>query len=481
MATKLSASEAALRKFQQELLKIKQGKSVKTKEQVAQEYKEALEAIWGNAASSAQEAAISKQESEAIASADKIMDFMTKMAKEQLDLEQQRDDDILNAREDFWDDMIKIEEENAAKVADIKAKYDEKVSKIGADLSKDIADARKKAERDTADTNRDANNRLAESNAKYRENQLKEEISYQERLKKLREGFLMDLEDALRERDALQVLRAIRQYNLQKKQAGREHDIALDEMKRAHALELEELAKQRAERLRAIQQELQDKITSIQAEAAIRLEEARKAKDAELAEQKAKYDQEKIDREAAKDAEIEDIRTKFGERLIEIAKNLALEYDLTQAELAKIANLYAGLNEYAYESARAAGAYLQTLLTKQAQVQAMTASLYPGQVDASKNWNYQANQKRAKGGIDYATTATSLTFGEAGPEMAITMPLTKAFSGDSFLNGNPISGLSDKKGSIDIALLLSPDLVAKVVRQSGEHVANVLMEVQRNR
>ena len=35
----------------------------------------------------------------------------------------------------------------------------------------------------------------------------------------------MDLEEALHERDARQILRAIRQYNLQKKQAKRENDI----------------------------------------------------------------------------------------------------------------------------------------------------------------------------------------------------------------------------------------------------------------
>jgi hypothetical protein len=439
--------------------------------------KEGIDKLYGR--QTVAEAALAKQEAAATASADRIMDFMTKMAKEQLDLEIQMDADILKARDDFLADMLKLEEDNAKKIADIRAKYQETVDKIGAGLSKDIADAQKKASRDVADANRDANNRLAESNAKYRENQLKEEIDYQERLKKLREGFLMDLEDALRERDALAVLRAIRQYNLQKKQAAREHDIALDEMKRNHALELEELAKQRAERLRAIQQELADKIASIQAEAAIRIAEARKERDAELAEQAQAYTDAQAARQAQFATDIEDIKTKYGERLTEIAKNLALEYDLTQAELAKIATLYSGLNEYAAASARAAGQYLQTLMTKYAQIQALTTSLYPGMPDASKNWNFQANKKKAKGGIDYATTATSLTFGEAGPEMAITMPLTKSFSGDSFLNGNPISGLSSKGDRIDIALLLSPDLVAKVVRQSSDHVANVLMEVQR--
>ena len=49
-----------------------------------------------------------------------------------------------------------------------------------------------------------------------------------------------------------------------------------------------------------------------------------------MAEQKAKYDQEKTDRAAAWEAEKVDIDNKYQARLIEIAKNLALEYKLTQ-------------------------------------------------------------------------------------------------------------------------------------------------------
>ena len=107
------------------------------------------------------EAALAEQEKATQDSADRIFDFMEKMAKEQLDLKLEKDADLLEAENDFWDDMAKIDEENVAKIADIRAKYHEKVAKIGAELSKDIADARRKAERDTADANRDFNNKVA--------------------------------------------------------------------------------------------------------------------------------------------------------------------------------------------------------------------------------------------------------------------------------------------------------------------------------
>jgi hypothetical protein len=95
--------------------------------------------------------------------------------------------------------------------------------------------------------------------------------------------------------------------------------------------------------------------------------------------------------------------------------------------------------------------------------------------------NYPHTKKRASGGIDIATQATNLTVGEAGPEAVITYPLTRGFSGNQYLNGSPVSGLSGGGGSMDILLQLSPDLEARVLRRSGDMIANVIMEVQRQR
>ena len=147
--------------------------------------------------------------------------------------------------------------------------------------------------------------------------------------------------------------------------------------------------------------------------------------------------------------------------------------------LAKIAKLYDGLNNYAATAARAAGTYIKQLYAAVAVAQSLAAPLY-GKIDELKNWNFKVN-KRASGGIDYVTEPTLFMAGEDGAEMAITKPLTRGFSGQEYFNGSPISGLSDKKGSMDIALLLSPDLVARVIRQSGDYVANVMLEVQRQK
>ena len=45
----------------------------------------------------------------------------------------------------------------------------------------------------------DAANKRSQLEANYREKELKEEIKYQDFMQKLREGFVLDLEDALRE------------------------------------------------------------------------------------------------------------------------------------------------------------------------------------------------------------------------------------------------------------------------------------------
>ena len=66
----------------------------------------------------------------------------------------------------------------------------------------------------------------------------------------------MDLEGALEERDARQVLRLIKQYNLDKTQATRERDQNLKEESRAYQEQLHELDRQRADRSKETQRRI---------------------------------------------------------------------------------------------------------------------------------------------------------------------------------------------------------------------------------
>lgn len=412
--------------------------------------------------------------------ADQLMDIAGDLATDLLDLQEETAQSLLDTQQEFQDDMAKIEADGAKKRADAWDDYYKKSDDITADAERDARNAREKAARDVVQANRDAANRRAEAEAKYRENQLKAEIDFQERMQKLREGFLMDLEDALHERDARQILRLIRQYNLQRTQAKREYDINLEEMKRAHAAELAEIERQRAERLRVIQEELALKLAAIQEEARIRRQEA-------LLETMEKIDAIKEEtrleleaRAAAFEQEKAEIANRFQERLNELVKNLALENKLTSEQLDALAKIYEGVygpNGRIQAAFDYAMAYMAKWRQMVAQIEASGSFMY----NPVKPVTPKPGKPRASGGIDFATSPTNLTIGDAGPEIAYTMPLTRNFSGQSFLNGLPISNGNNAGGAIDISLLLSPDLEARVVRESLNGVAKVLTEVQRTK
>ena len=415
------------------------------------------------------------------AEADKMMDVTADLAKDLLDLQDELASDLTKAEQDLQSDLVKIDDDGWKKRLDIWADYNEKIRDIDLDAFRDTQKEKARYALDVTQINRAANQKRAEAEAKYREKEIKAEIDYQERLKKLREGFLMDLDEALHERDARQILRLIKQYNLQKEQAGRDYKINLDEMKRAHVLELQELEAQRAERLRILAEELQIRLATIQQEAAWKREEAKRDRDAKLAEAAAATSLEKAERLAKYEQELKDIQDQNQKRIDAIVQGLADQYKLTQPQLEAIAKLWEsvygkdGRIEAAFKNAIA---WVNEYNSMLARLQASLSGL-----SMPKSGMPYPGKRRASGGIDYATKPTSLTFGEAGPEMAITMPLSRGFSGNQYLNGSPISSLSggSKNGSIDIALLLSPDLEARIVRKSGDTVANVLLEVQRQR
>ena len=74
---------------------------------------------------------------------------------------------------------------------------------------------------------------------------------------------MFDLEDALRERDARQVLRLIRRFNLEKDRLNREKNQEAEERRTSHRDELRDLDAQRRERIRILNEELAFRIAQI--------------------------------------------------------------------------------------------------------------------------------------------------------------------------------------------------------------------------
>ena len=92
-------------------------------------------------------------------------------------------------------------------------------------------DAEKDYQRKVADINKDAERAIANLKDKQRQDDLKAEQDYQNKLWELRMRYLMDLEDALHARDARQVLRLMKQFAIDKEALERKK--GLDDKQRA--------------------------------------------------------------------------------------------------------------------------------------------------------------------------------------------------------------------------------------------------------
>jgi len=286
----------------------------------------------------ANEAAAKKQND----AADQMLKIMDDLVSELLDIQ----NEYADASEKLWGDYVDDRNKIVADASqDLIDEYDDLLKDL-ADIEKDyarsVADAQEDAQKDIADLNKDTRNKIADANSKYREAEEKAERDHQERLKRLREEFLFDLEDALRERDALQVLRLIRRYNLDKAQENRNYENKLADLKDQNKKELEEIKKNEADKRKEIYASLQEQLADLRAN----YEEKRAEREAQYAEDvKAIKDNLEKDLQARKDQydkELQDLKDSYwgsGGKLEEMLAEWAKTNEITEDQAKAITDV----------------------------------------------------------------------------------------------------------------------------------------------
>lgn len=363
---------------------------------------------------------------------------------------------------DITDEQTKLKN----KLEDIWLDYQRKLADIINDATRKIAEANRKYQEDIANANIDANNRRSDAERKYRNNEIDAEARFQEQMRQLREKFLFSLEDALRERDARQVLRLIRQYQMDKENATKEAELAYKERQRAFQEELRQIEEQRAERLRLLAQQYADELAQIQADAAQKRLEALK-----------NYEIAKDDAQQASDERIKqqvlDFQRQYGltQKQAQALVNLLARYFGTGGPVAKI---YQNLVQYIMSLVGIAQAGLQSLNGMNTTIPGYGTPPTP------------LTQQYAKGGTMIATKPTRAIFGEAGAEVATFTPISqlsqhqqnvvKAFS-DINVNSNQ----QGAGGNLELVVTLDPNLKAEIVNESMYNVSAIVREVNRAR
>ena len=376
---------------------------------------------------------------------------LEKMNDEILEAQLKLAQDMEDAQIDLGRKLVDITTEYAQKRADAERDYASKVSDINASYREKLADIA---------------SQQAESNQKARNDELEREAKFQEQMRQLKERFLMDLEDALHARDARQVLRLIKQYNLEKAQAEREYALNQENAQREQEERNSRFARERADaererkaKLAEAYRDYQDKLAKLAAD------EAAERAAAELAYQR----------------KIEDLQREMQNRLEIVAANLIAEFNLTKEGLDAILALY---QKYYTEISGIYAAMNAMLAGQQNLVNGGNKS--GGNLVSNKSGKGGGSVRNgfAEGGSMIANRPTTVTFGDNNGEfeLATFTPLqhsgrdmNKIFSN---LSAPSSAGMG---GTLELGILLSPELEARITKNTLDSVGSVITKIHRSK
>lgn len=395
--------------------------------------------------------------------------------------------DYRNKAEDIEIDLqrklVDIDREYAQKRLDAERDYFNDKLKLAADYNANVQKENASYAMNVGQEIRQYYLRRDELNRKYRENEIRAEKEFREKLRQLQEDFLLDLEDALHERDARQVLRLIREYNLQKDRAKREYDLEREERKRQHELELKDLEAQKNERLRVLYEEHQARLAELfaefQREQQLREEEYRR-KQEELARQQA---QEQADAQTRRDQAMEDLKRDTENRIEELLNSLVDQETFTMEmadSIVKGLNARFGAGGPVDKIYKGLAKMIDNLIYRMAYLKAIADAVGGGgggeqQTPSPGGPGPEPQAPMAAGGTLFARKPTHVLFGEAGPEIATFTPLSKV---GQDRGSSPFGRTS---GKINLLVTLDPNLKAEIIEDTLGQAAEIIVEVERKR
>lgn len=366
--------------------------------------------------------------------------------------------EILEAQLKLEQDMEDAAIDLGRKMEDITIEYEQKRADAYRDYSSKIADINRSYSNKIADINAKA----AESRAKAQADQLEKEREFQNKLQEMREEFLMDMDDALHARDARQILKLIKQYELEKLQAERKHALDMESAAKDEELRQKSFANERA----AAERDRKAKLAEAQQDYADKLAKLAADEQAERDAAQLKYTR-----------ELEDLNKQMQDRFEIIAANLVNEFNLTEAHLKDIVALYS----FYYGQASQIMAAMQHML---AGAQVLSSKPYPIVTGVQTGGSLSGDKQggMAQGGTIIADQPTSVIFGEAGIEAATFTPINRTGADVNKLFSNMSGGGGGAGGgNVGIEILLSPDLEARIVSNTLSKTGQVFTKVQRSK
>ncbi|KKL74594.1 hypothetical protein LCGC14_2063350, partial [marine sediment metagenome] len=277
----------------------------------------------------------------------------------------------------------------------------------------------------------------------------REEQDHNLRMQRLEEDYLINLDDAVRNRDALAVLTLQRQHNLEKKRAKEDFNKGKHRRKEDFDNELSEIERQRQIKIALARAEFEERMALLAEEERLREERARE--------------------DAVKQRRLLEQQTADKMRIL--LAGLQAELNLTDEQLRQ---LYKLLDSY-YGSD---GWFVQLMRNYYDWVAQQGAIVLPeGQTqdtDTTGRTGGQQERSFQRGGSFIATSPQLIEVGESSPEMVSITPLSGATGRP---RGEGAGG--ERGGTVEVNIGLDDGLVGEIVDQSMNEMANVVISINR--
>jgi hypothetical protein len=334
------------------------------------------------------------------------------------------------------DDLAAIEQNLVDTLAEINADYERSVSEAAANLNADLA---------AIDADFQASNEAAQR--EYYKTAERAAEDHAVAMRRLEEDTQLDLEDAVRDRDARAIREILKRYRIERDR--REEDYQTQRRRRAedYADQLAELRRQYLLRRAERQRQFEDEMAQAAAEKARREAEAQERYEKDMAALKARI-------------------------IAEFDAYLKANSELLGAHGEMLGGMYDQLNA-ALGPGGWAEAFWQRYL---AIIQGVYASIAGagGYVGGNQPMG-PGGGNRARGGTLFATGPTVVGVGEI-PERVDITPMSRAGIG-----ADRRGGAGREKVTVALNIGLDKGLVADIVDQSANEVAQVIVEVSKGR
>lgn len=383
---------------------------------------------------------------------------------------QQTSDEVIDATYEMVDAFVDAAEQFDESMAQIARRYMDTMEDITRTFAQRRADAEVDLQRDLRDIDRDAAIARMDAIREYQVDEIRLREDFQMDIRQLEERFVLDLEDAVRDRDARQVLNLQRRFNLEKKQREEDYLLRQKRLKEDFKIELQEIERQRLIRRQERIAQFQEELLDLQEQEARRREQAR------------------INRERAERDLLETIRR----RLLLLSEGAAAELEIEQQKLVALRDaLIAAYGPNGWiEQIYAQSIARRTALLQQSIAQASAlASAYNVQATQSlagtsfsTPYDVQSVQSlsgfsfRQRGGTILATSPTAFVAGEGRPERIDITPLSESTGEPAagFRNGEMGGGEAVR---IELDVNASEELIIDVADQAMSEIAEVIVSV----